>query len=174
MRLMVSRWLIGIWNISDVERIVTTRVDEAASAPALKPSRTARSAANRKTAIATLITVSSVRRLLRLALFNMRPRNFTSTSYPTRLRSLAPNELRRGRPALYTDPLPNRLLSLYERPFFEVQDAFGALRGVRIVRHHHNRLLVLVVQPLQQREYFARRLRVEVAGRLVGEKQRRI
>src|SRR5262245_2895637 len=105
MRLMVSRWLIGIWNISDVERIVTTRVDEAASAPALKPSRTARSAANRKTAMATLITVSSVRRLLRLALFNTRPRNFTSTSYPTRLRSLAPNELRRGRPVLYPEPI---------------------------------------------------------------------
>ena len=45
------------------------RVDELASAPALKPSSTARSDANRNTAIATLKTVSSVRRLLRRALF---------------------------------------------------------------------------------------------------------
>ena len=44
------------------------RVDELASAPALKPSSTARSDANRNTAIATLSTVSAVRRLLRRAL----------------------------------------------------------------------------------------------------------
>ena len=57
--------------MSDVERIVTIRVDELPAAPALKPSSTARSEANRKTAIATLSTVSAVRRLLRRALFRI-------------------------------------------------------------------------------------------------------
>src|SRR3954451_18575966 len=66
----------GMLKIIDVERIVTTRVAELAAETESKPSSTARSAANRKTAIATLITVSSVRRLLRLALLTMRPMNF--------------------------------------------------------------------------------------------------
>ena len=73
---IASAWLVGIEKISDVERIVTMRVDELASAPALKPSSTARSEANRNTAIATLMMVSSVRRLLRRALFRTRPMNF--------------------------------------------------------------------------------------------------
>ena len=60
-------------------------------------------------------------------------------------------------------------------PFLEVAAcARGALGGVRVVRHHDDRLLELLVQPLQQRQHLARRLRVEVAGRLVGEQQRRI
>src|SRR5258708_27444668 len=80
--LIASRWLIGIWKISDVERIVTMRVEELAPAPALKPSSTARSAAKRNTAIATLLTVRSVRRLLRRALFSTRPMNFMAFSPP--------------------------------------------------------------------------------------------
>src|SRR5438874_1699605 len=74
--LIASAWLVGIEKMSDVDRIVTMRVEELASVPALKPSSTARSAANRNTAIATLRMVSAVRRLLRRALFNTRPRNF--------------------------------------------------------------------------------------------------
>jgi hypothetical protein len=74
--LIASAWLVGIWNISDVDRMVTIRVEELASAPALKPSSTARSEANRNTAIATLKMVSNVRRLLRRALFSTRPMNF--------------------------------------------------------------------------------------------------
>src|SRR5205814_6522248 len=35
-------------------------------------------------------------------------------------------------------------------------------------------LLVFLVQPLQQREHFGRRLRVEIARGLVGEQQRRV
>src|SRR5258708_16703120 len=133
----------------DVERIVTMRVDEAASAPALKPSSTARRAANRNTAIATLITVSSVRRLLRFALLRTRPMNFIDALLPD-------------------------LLRLDEGAFFEVQDARGALRRVRVVRDHHDRLLVFPVEPLQQCEHFARGLRVEVAGGLIGEQQGRV
>ena len=63
-------------NISDVDRMVTIRVEELASAPALKPSSTARSEENRNTAIATLKTVRNVRRLLRRALFSISPMNF--------------------------------------------------------------------------------------------------
>jgi hypothetical protein len=56
----------------------------------LKPSITARSDANRNTAIATLITVSSVRRLLRRALFSTSPMNFISppSSAPVPQRAL--------------------------------------------------------------------------------------
>ena len=61
-----------------------------------------------------------------------------------------------------------------ERALLEMQQVRGALGGVRVVRHHDDRLLELLVQPLQQREDFRRRLRIEVAGRLVGDEQRRI
>jgi len=43
--LISSAWLVGIENISDVDRSVTMRVDELASAPALNPSSTARNEA---------------------------------------------------------------------------------------------------------------------------------
>src|SRR5207253_6385068 len=86
--LIVSAWLVGIEKMSDVDRMVTMRVDELASVPALKPSRTARSAAKRNTAMATLMIVSAVRRLLRRALFKTRPRNFIGISGALHLRSL--------------------------------------------------------------------------------------
>ena len=63
---------------------------------------------------------------------------------------------------------------LRERPLLEVQDAGRAFRRVRIVRHHDDRLLVLAIQALQQRQHFRARLRVEVARRLVREQERRI
>src|SRR5437660_6728149 len=78
--LITSPWLVGIEKNSDVERTVTMRVDELASVAAWKPSRTARRAAKRNTAIATLITVSAVRRLLRRALLKTRPTNFIGVS----------------------------------------------------------------------------------------------
>src|ERR1041384_3931968 len=73
---IASAWLIGIEKISDVDRIVTTRVDELAAGGAWNASSTARSDANRNTAIATLRIVSAVRRLLRRALFSTRFRYF--------------------------------------------------------------------------------------------------
>src|SRR5437870_3340101 len=69
-------------KIIDVERIVTTRVAELAAATESKPSSTARNVANRNTATATLIIVSAVRRLLRRALFRIRPTNFIAFSSP--------------------------------------------------------------------------------------------
>src|SRR6266508_4086733 len=78
--LISSPWLLGMLKIIDVDRIVTTRVDELAAATASNPSSTARSDANRNTAIATLIIVSAVRRLLRRALFRTRERYFIFSS----------------------------------------------------------------------------------------------
>jgi hypothetical protein len=66
-------WLVGMLKIIDVERMVTSRCAELAADTASKPSSTERSAANRKTASATLMMVSSVRRLLRRALLKTRP-----------------------------------------------------------------------------------------------------
>src|SRR5262245_37496488 len=100
---IASAWLVGIGKISDVDRIVTIRVDELASAPALKPSITARSEANRNTAIATLITVRSVRRLLRRALFSTSPMNFIANFFP-----------------LAAGPHPRRALTLMPRLGFSV------------------------------------------------------
>ena len=64
---IVSTWLVGIGKISDVD---ADRHDARRRArrrrTASKPSSTARSDANRNTAIATLSIVSAVRRLLRL------------------------------------------------------------------------------------------------------------
>src|SRR5258708_6671598 len=73
---MPLAWLVGIEKMSDVERIVTMRVDELPAVAALKPSSTARRAANRNTASATLRIVSTVRRLLRRALLRMSEKNF--------------------------------------------------------------------------------------------------
>src|SRR2546427_2012241 len=85
--LIVSACVVGIEKIKDVDRIVTMRVEELASTAAWKPSSTARSAANRNTAIATLITVSAVRRLLRRALLTTRPANFIDCSFEPQRRT---------------------------------------------------------------------------------------
>src|SRR6266702_4382535 len=49
-----------------------------------------------------------------------------------------------------------------------------ALGGVRIVRHHHDGLLELLVQPLEQGQDLLGRLAVEVARGLVGDEDRRV
>src|SRR5262245_29629596 len=77
---MASPWLVGIEKISEVERTVTMRVEELASVAAWKPSSSARSDANRNTAMATLMTVRNVRRLLRRAFFRTRLMNFMLSS----------------------------------------------------------------------------------------------
>src|SRR5260221_1074650 len=139
--LIVSAWLVGIEKMSDVDRIVTMRVEELASVPALKPSSTARSAANRNTAIATLRMVSAVRRLLRRALFSTRPRNFIAV--PGDPERVAPHDVsNRPDPPDPPDPpdLPDPRL-LDERALLQMQEVRRALRRVRIVRHHHDRLL---------------------------------
>src|SRR5438477_4978845 len=140
---------VGMLKIIDVDRIVTMRVAELAADTESKPSSTARSAENRNTATATLITVSSVRRLLRAALFSTSPKNFIASSLPD-------------------------LLRFDQRALFEMERPLRAFGRVRIVSHHDDRLLVFVVEPLQQGEHFAGRLCVEIASRLVGEQERRV
>ena len=138
--------------------------------PTPRRSRRARRAAtaNRNTAIATLIIVSAVRRLLRRALFRTRPMNFMSSSG-------GPGRSSRNRPPTLLDrSIAYRCALLDQRALLEVQEVRGALGRVRIVRHHHDRLLELLIQPLQERQNLAGRLGVEIAGRLVGEQQRRV
>ena len=54
-----------------------------------------------------------------------------------------------------------------------VQPARGALGGVRIVGDHDDGLAVLAVERLQQVEDAVAGLAIEIAGRLVGEDERR-
>ena len=55
----------------------------------------------------------------------------------------------------------------------EEQDAVGDLGRMRVVRDHHHRLAELLGRRAQELEDAGARLRVEVAGRLVGEHDRR-
>src|SRR3954469_7720801 len=113
---------VGMLKIIDIEGIVKMRVAELAADTASNPSRMARSEANRKTARPTLIIVNAVRRLLRRALFRTRPMNFMVV-----LSAANSADRRRG---LFD-----------QRPFLEVQQVRCAFGGVRIVSHHHDRLL---------------------------------
>ena len=56
-----------------------------------------------------------------------------------------------------------------QHAFFQMPRHVRVRRSVRIVRHHHNRLLEVFVQPLQNLQHFGRGMTVQVAGRLVGE-----
>src|SRR4030088_1475420 len=82
--LIVSACEVGMLKIIDVEGMVARHVAELAADTASKPSSTARSAENRKTASATLIMVSAVRRLLRRALLSTRLMNFMTVAPPVR------------------------------------------------------------------------------------------
>jgi hypothetical protein len=64
--------------------------------------------------------------------------------------------------------------SFHELPLLEVQRALGAFGRARIVRHHHDRLAVIAVERLQQVEDLVAGLAIEVAGRFVGQQQRRV
>src|SRR5437867_4758218 len=64
-------------------------------------------------------------------------------------------------------PAPSLQLALVE-----VAHGMRPLDGVRIVRHHHDGLLELFVQPREQRQYFLGGLAIEVAGRLVRHEDR--
>jgi hypothetical protein len=55
-----------------------------------------------------------------------------------------------------------------------MQRALGALGRARIVRDHHDRLAVIAIERVQQIENLVARLAIEIAGRLVGEDERRI
>src|SRR5262245_25340496 len=123
---------------------VTSRASLPTLIEAFSVSSTPRNPQNRNKATTTLSMVRMVRRLLRPRLTS------TSEKKPT-----APSLV--GQHAL-----------------FEVERSTGALGRVRVVRHHHDRLLEFLVEPVEQREDLLAGLAVEVAGRLVGEQHRGI
>ena len=72
---------------------------------------------------------------------------------------------------------PSRLafrLRIDQHALFQMHDAACFFRGFRIVRHHQDRLAELAIEPIEQRQYFLAGRAVEIAGRLVGDDQRRI
>ena len=62
----------------------------------------------------------------------------------------------------------------HEHALLEVALDVRARGGARVVRDHHDRLLEVAVQRLQQVQDLLGALRVEVAGRLVGHQHRRV
>src|SRR4030095_12815004 len=94
--------------------------------------------------IASEMMVRKVRRLLRSALLITNRQSFIAGSLPSR-----------------SGPGQNALV--------QVHDPVRALRGVRVVGHHDDRLLEVRVQLTEQVEDLLRGLRVEVSGRLGGD-----
>src|ERR1044071_3880553 len=66
-------------------------------------------------------------------------------------------------------PTASLQLALVEVPY-----QVRPLGSVRVVRHHQDRLLVLPIQTLEQRQDLLRRLAVQIARRLVGHEDGRV
>ncbi len=64
--------------------------------------------------------------------------------------------------------------SVTSTPFSRCSVRFARAGGVRVVRHHDDRLAVVAVERLQQVEDLVAGLAIEIAGRLVAEQQRRV
>ena len=64
--------------------------------------------------------------------------------------------------------------SIDEQALLQVHEAVRLFGRLRIVRHHDDRLAEVVVQTLEQPEDLFAGGPVEVAGRLVGDDERRI
>src|SRR6266481_490290 len=54
--------------------------------------------------------------------------------------------------------------SVYKHALFEVDHAARLVGGLRVVRHHEDRLVELAVQAVEQAEDFLSRRAVEIAG----------
>src|SRR5688572_26797145 len=101
-------------------------------------------------AVTTESMVSSVRVLLRISAAHTRCRYFIAWL-----------------------PGSGRVAHLFDqRALVEVQGVGGVLRGLRIVRDHHDGLAVFAVERLQQAEDFLRRGAVQVTGGLVADQKR--
>src|SRR6267142_3158996 len=61
-----------------------------------------------------------------------------------------------------------------QHPLVQMELPVGASRGPRVVRQHDDRLVVLLVQAVEQDEDLLGALRVQVPGRLVGHQDQRI
>src|SRR5213076_2488131 len=101
----------------------------------------------------------------------IRPKAITAVAMPSivsTVRRRCRNRFLRTILSSFT-PAPSLQLALVE-----VAHGMRPLDGVRIVRHHHDSLLELLVQPLEQREHLFGGLAVEVTRRLVGHEDRGI
>src|SRR5262245_61133060 len=98
-------------------------------------SSTPRSAQNKNNATTTLSMVRMVRRLLRPRLIRISLKTLMAGSS-----------------------------SCLQQAFFQMELPLGALRGVRIVRHHHDGLLELAIEPFHQAQNLLGGLAIEVAG----------
>ena len=68
----------------------------------------------------------------------------------------------------------HRRSALEEHALVQMQHGLRLLRGLRVVRDHHDGLVELHVEPPEQLEHLVRALRVELAGRLVEQDERRV
>src|SRR5215471_2260576 len=64
--------------------------------------------------------------------------------------------------------------AVLDEPVLHVDDALGVARHSSVVRYEDDRDPLFSIQFLKHLQDFYARLRVEVAGRLVGEQQRRM
>ena len=76
--------------------------------------------------------------------------------------------LGRVRPACMAD------LCGKQHSFFQMTSHVRVGRGVGIVRHHHDRLLKILVQSLQDFQYFGSGVAVEISGGFVRQQQCRV
>src|SRR5581483_12188029 len=84
-------------------------------------------------------------------------RRWRRCARPARPRLAANRSVRRdSRPGVADQP-----------PLLQVQDALRPGGGLRVVRHHDDRLVQLRPQDLHERQHLGGTLRVQVAGRLV-------
>ena len=72
------------------------------------------------------------------------------------------------------DLIHRRAIRRQQLALLQMMHSGRELRGVRIVRHHHHRLMELLVQPRKNRENLLCRSRVKVASWFVGQNQRRV
>src|SRR5678816_314672 len=139
---------------SEMALRVTKRSGAALFAPAYQAPTTVWSRPKDSTAITRPSTVRPVRSLWRSALRTMSFRNCLIR--PSSNRAL------------------EQVLRLGQLALVEILDGVRTLGRPPVMRHHDDRLAELVVELLEERQHFGRRLAVEVAGRLVGHDQRGI
>src|SRR2546423_4055081 len=101
----------------------------------------------------------------------IRPKAITAVAMPSIVSTVRRRCRNRflGRILSSFTPAPSSQLALVE-----VAHGMRPLDGVRIVCHHHDSLLELLVQSLEQRQHLFGGLAIQIAGRLVGHEDRGI
>src|SRR6266705_813531 len=146
--------LIGSGEVKDTRAWTMRRVAPTKSAPALKMVFTDCSSPNSRNAVITDSSVRIVRVLLRNRLAMTKPLLVMASPWCA---------VASGRARL-----------LEQLPFFQVQDAPGELRRLRVVRDDHDGLAVLAIEHLQETQDLVGGLAIEVAGGLIAHQQLRV